>query len=627
MTIQFHLGQLPKIRRPALLAWGMDRAIVFATNQSQPEVANFLGELAEAVALQAIQTHTTANDGGGAINAQLHFYESAPSPQYPQLKRLLAHASTADSAHSYGTHLTHHKQAAQSLHDLTQLAHQRFARMATAQVNDWLAYNQRGNDGQQSKRQEPWHFVFLTDLHDLAIDQPAALQTLKTLCEQGPRAGIVPILLSTPTQSLHHAASNDHTPLHFKYLNAFWDDVVPKAWGLSFPSGRTTQPINQHAELWRLLNKFGMILGLEASMGHALAQTLMDVAQVGAEQASGLDFLNVRLGLSTASSKPLAFRLGEASDCYHAFIGGANRSGKTTLINNLILGACEAHTPQQLQLSLLDFKNNVGFGAYKGLAHIATLIESQDPSTVERALSTFANAIDERSQLFAAQPQLVNGTLNKYNALAVKHNLPTLPRWVMIVDEAQVLFENRALKPLAKHMLTRISRMGAGLGLHLIICTQSFQNVEFEGDVKGQFRLRVGLKLANSAECRTLMGHDNDAPLHLNPTRGSYQAVVNNEYGLPRGNQVVDLDALPDDLFLQRLAALKAKFPAATGSSAERTSVSTDSQSVASVQSAFENKPYIYQPPSQLTPNVELGDWAVSEQGGTSSTKQLSVTS
>ena len=53
------------------------------------------------------------------------------------------------------------------------------------------------------------------------------------------------------------------------------------------------------------------------------------------------------------------------------------------------------------------------------------------------------------------------------------------------------------------------------------------------------------------------MGHDNDAPMQLRMKDGfPRQAVLNTEDGLPRGNQVVDLEIVEDEEVGRRLSGL-----------------------------------------------------------------------
>jgi FtsK/SpoIIIE family len=548
-VIQFHLGQLPKIRRPALLAWGMDSAVVLAQSPHNTGSVDLVTQLAEAICLQLLSETPTS---------KLHFFEASPNPRFAHTKRVLANVQG-------GAHLTHVRQAAQTMQDLTQLAHQRFSRLASAQVNNWAAYN-----AQNPLRPEPWHFVLLTDLLALADQHSNELQSLQTLCEQGASVGIVPILIQNPLPR-----SDDHTGRVAKQLYGFWQAVLPRAWGLNCSGGvaaKQVQPFNQHPELWRVLNKFDMELGLDDSQLTTWADQLIQQAAVQTQQSAEADFLNVRLGTAVDSGKPVAFRLGEAADCYHAFVGGATRSGKSTMLNNLLLGACEAHSPEALQLSLLDFKSNITFGLYEGLAHVVAMLDSENvTATALHALTQFNQAIAERGRLFKAQqPDLVNGNLPKYNALAKQKGFAPLPRWVMVIDEAHRMFQgergnpqHRELMNLVNATLSNITREGAGLGLHLIFCTQTLRGFDIPQDVNDNVRLRVILNLGTEYGIGKFLASDNTAPNHLIATDTRKQAVFNIRYGQTNANQIADLDALPDAVISQRLKALKVKYPAA----------------------------------------------------------------
>ncbi len=568
--LQFHLGQLPKIRRPALLAWEMDSAVVLGQSPHSAGSVDLVTQLAEAICLQLLCEMPTA---------KLHFFEASPSPRFAHLKRVLANMPE-------GAHITHVRQAAQTVQDLTQLAHQRFARLASAQVADWAAYNAKNE-----LRPEPWQFVLFTDLLALAEQHPSDLQSLKTLCEQGSQVGIIPILIQNPLPQ------GDHSRRSAEALYSFWQGVLASAWGLDCSHGTAAQqvkPINQHPELWRVLNKFDMALGLEANELSAWADSLINQATAQTQQSAEADFLNVRLGTSVESGKPISFRLGEAADCYHAFVGGATRSGKSTMLNNLLLGACEAHSPEALQFSLLDFKSNITFGLYEGLAHVRALLDNDNiTATAIHALTQFNQAIAERGRLFKAQqPDLINGNLPKYNALAKQKGFPSLPRWVMVIDEAHRMFQadrgnplHRELVNLVNTTLSNVTREGAGLGLHLIFCTQTLRGFDIPQDVNDNVRLRVILNLGTEYGIGKFLASDNTAPNHLIATDTRKQAVFNIRYGQSSANQIVDLDALPDAEISHRLKALKAKYPATQSAIPQLETIETTNQDVASLMS------------------------------------------
>jgi len=114
------------------------------------------------------------------------------------------------------------------------------------------------------------------------------------------------------------------------------------------------------------------------------------------------------------------------------------------------------------------------------------------------SFDSYLAAIKQRKQLF--RQHLGVQTLAEYNAIAKQ----PLPYWLMIVDEAQSLFEERITKKAAKTLIKTIARKGAAFGLHLIFSTQSYQNVELEKAEKDQFRLRIAFQHASAMGCNAL---------------------------------------------------------------------------------------------------------------------------
>ena len=174
--------------------------------------------------------------------------------------------------------------------------------MATAQASTWAEHTARAVAKQQ--RAEPWHCVVFTDLHALAEHQGTALQHLKTLCSQGPRAGIVPLLIKRPVPDWLH---QQNAPMYLRQLAVFWGEVLPQAWGLSWPGAAPTNPdpMNQDPELWRLLTKFG--LTLQAREQGAQADRLIDALTQQQAEASDKDFVNVPIGQSVETASPWPF--------------------------------------------------------------------------------------------------------------------------------------------------------------------------------------------------------------------------------------------------------------------------------------------------------------------------------
>ena len=521
---QVQIGSLGQLQLPACLPYDVSHLWLFAQDAtSLPQAA----EVCEAVALQLLAQYAPGQ-------ARMLLFEVSPSPHFAQLKRLFA-----ASEQRWGEQLFTAKDCLKRLTEWEELVHRRFALLAQAGAADIHAYNAN------AARAEPILYLLLNGLGNALAELQPLLQ-LETLCRQGAAVGIIPLLLHNTQEQTDLQLPDARR----KALQSFWQAVYPQAIGLDMRG--QVQPLNIPSELWRLLQRFGLQLGV-GQLSKSWADDLLRATQQAQDNNGESDFLHIRIGL--AGANPASFSMGEKSDVYHALIGGATRTGKTTLLNNLIITACETYTPQQLQLTLMDFKDGVSFWEYEGLGHIAELYAptETDFTAALQCLSAFEQQMSARYNQFRSARVT---RLADYNRVADE----PLPRCVLIADEVQSLFEGRDYKQKAevKRLLSSLAKKGAAAGMHMILSTQSFQNVELESDVKDQFHLRIGLRHASAMGCRALMGRDNDAMLNLE----RFTAIYNSHQGEDKHNRIVALAALPD--FLTRLDTLKARYPSIT---------------------------------------------------------------
>lgn len=522
--LQLRIGSLGQLQYPALVPYQCRQPWLVVCDAATLPLA---ADVAEGVALQLLQQHALGL-------AQVALFEATPSPYFAQLKRLFA-----ASEQRWGEQLFTAKDCQKRLTAWEELIHRRFALLAQTGAADIYAYNAT------AARAEPVLYVLLNGLGG-ALSESQPLQQLETLCRQGASVGILPVLL----HNVQEQTELQLPDVRRNALQSFWQTLHQQAVGLDVR--RQVTPLNIPSDLWRLLQRFGLQVGV-GRVSQTWADGLLAATQQAHDSNGESDFLHIPLGLVGAN--PAYFSMGEKSDVYHALIGGATRTGKTTLLNNLIVTACETHSPQQLQLTLMDFKDGVSFWEYAGLAHVAALYAppEADFTAALHCLSAFEQQMSARYAQFrtARVARLVD-----YNRVAAE----PLPRCVLIADEVQSLFEGRDYKQKAevKRILSSLAKKGAAAGMHMILSTQSFQNVELESDVKDQFHLRIGLRHASAMGCRALMGRDNDAMLNLE----RFTAIYNSHQGEDKHNRTVALAALPD--FLARLDALKARYPSLT---------------------------------------------------------------
>lgn len=523
---QLQIGTLAQLRSPAYLPYHAQQPWLIQHDLERHALA---AELMEGVALQLLQQHSVGI-------ARVILFEATPSPQLAQLKRLLAASDLR-----WGEQIYNAEEFVKRLIQWEELIHRRFALLAQTGSPDIYDYNNK------AAYAEPIIYVFLSGLGALLSD-PNRLSLLKTLCDQGASVGIVPLVLHNLEEQTLALHPQD---MRHQSLDVFWQGVKARSMGLQLTS--TVQPIGVETNLWALLQRFELKLGL-GTFNSVAVNALLQQLKVRDQTHDKQDFLTIRIGL--IGNNPAYFSMGTRSLAYHAMLAGMNGSGKTTLFHQLILGACENYSPDELQITLMDFKSGVSFKGYEGIQHIAKIYALKKPNYAQSlaAVEQIIALIEDRYGLFHDHNV---DNIDDYNKVAAVK----LPRHVLIIDEVhKPIKEDKDWQraQVFKKQLASIVRQGRAAGVHLIVCTQSYHGLGFD-EVMAEVRLRVGLRLADMNHCAELMGlgHTNLAMM----TVPDFHAVCNVQAGDPQHNRIVALDGLSKELLEARLQALKQRYP------------------------------------------------------------------
>jgi hypothetical protein len=230
----------------------------------------------------------------------------------------------------------------------------------------------------------------------------------------------------------------------------------------------------------------------------------------------------------------------------HVLLGGRTGSGKSTLLHVIITNASCWYGPDQLQLSLIDFKKGVEFRAYaeNRLPQARVIAIESDREFALSVLEDIDRELDRRGALFRQHgvqniAQFRNGCSE------------ALPRQLLVIDEFHEFFaEDDGLSRSAALLLDRLVRQGRAFGIHAVLGSQSLAGCYALGkSTLGQIAVRVALQ-CNEADSYMLLSEDNPAARYLErPGEGIY----NDRSGLPDGNspfQVFWLDDADRDRYL-----------------------------------------------------------------------------
>lgn len=200
----------------------------------------------------------------------------------------------------------------------------------------------------------------------------------------------------------------------------------------------------------------------------------------------------------------------------HGLLVGATGSGKSELLRTLLLGLCLTHSPEQLNLVLIDYKGGASFHPFAELPHTAALVTNleRDSSLSERMEETLRGEMNRRQHLLAEHGQ--HSHLGEYEAARARgaHDGPLLAPLLIIIDEFAELLTDH---PDLIDTIVAIGRLGRSLGIHLLLATQRLDEGRLRG-LDSHLSYRIALRTFSEHESRAVIGTPQAA--HLPPQPG-----------------------------------------------------------------------------------------------------------
>ena len=198
----------------------------------------------------------------------------------------------------------------------------------------------------------------------------------------------------------------------------------------------------------------------------------------------------VPLGVD-ATGTPVTLDL--VADGPHLLVAGTTGSGKSELLQSLVLGLALSRSPADLALALVDFKGGASFGRCADLPHVVGQVTDLEPGLAGRALAGLRAELHRRERVLAER-----------RAASLDDAPPgTLPRLVVVIDEFRALADDL---PDFLPGLLRIAAQGRSLGVHLVLATQRPSGA-VSTDVRANVSARVALRVVDAADSHDVVDH------------------------------------------------------------------------------------------------------------------------
>ena len=186
----------------------------------------------------------------------------------------------------------------------------------------------------------------------------------------------------------------------------------------------------------------------------------------------------------------------------HGLVIGATGSGKSELLRTLVLGLAMTHSPEHLNLVLVDFKGGATFAGMSGMPHVSAMITNlaQELTLVDRMQDALAGEMIRRQELLRDAGNCAS-VRDYEEARAAGDVLEPLPSLLIVVDEFSELLSAR---PAFIDLFVAIGRLGRSLGLHLLLASQRLEEGRLRG-LESHLSYRVGLRTFSAGESRSVL--------------------------------------------------------------------------------------------------------------------------
>jgi S-DNA-T family DNA segregation ATPase FtsK/SpoIIIE len=187
----------------------------------------------------------------------------------------------------------------------------------------------------------------------------------------------------------------------------------------------------------------------------------------------------------------------------HGLCIGATGSGKSEFLRTVALGMIVGHSPEELNLVLIDFKGGATFSGLEPAPHVAAVITnlSDKAALVARMRDALMGEVNRRQEVLRAGGNL-DGIAAYRRRRRADPRLDPLPTLFIIVDEFSELLSQQ---PDFVDVFVAIGRLGRSLGVHLLLASQRLDEGRLRG-LESHLSYRVCLKTLSVNESRVVLG-------------------------------------------------------------------------------------------------------------------------
>lgn len=233
---------------------------------------------------------------------------------------------------------------------------------------------------------------------------------------------------------------------------------------------------------------------------------------------------NQKLLIATKEDDGAPLFVSPTENAPHTLIAGATGSGKSVLMQNIILGVASTNTPEQAKIILIDPKMGVDYFPFDGLPHLTEgVIDNQERAVA--VLNGLLLEMDRRYQVLRANKSQNIFELNR--KVSASERLPCLwiihdefAEWMMVEEYADVVSQ----------VVSRLGVKARAAGIFLIFAAQRPDNQVMPMQLRSNLGNRLILRVDSEGTSEIALGGERGAERLLG--RGHMAAKLEGHHGL-----------------------------------------------------------------------------------------------
>lgn len=239
------------------------------------------------------------------------------------------------------------------------------------------------------------------------------------------------------------------------------------------------------------------VVGVEVPNDRVATVSLKDVL-------SSQEFKNSKSPLTFAVGKDITGNiiLGDLAKAPHLLIAGTTGSGKSVMLNGIILSLMYKSSPEDVRMLLVDPKQ-VEFKMYEGIPHLLTPRVLTDVVKAGNALQWAVDEMERRFRLISDACVKDIGEYNRMEAVLTGRK-KKMPYIVLIIDEFSDFMMTS--KKDVEDRIVRLGQKARAAGIHMILATQRPTIECVTGGIKANFPSRIAFKVAGRVNSDVILG-------------------------------------------------------------------------------------------------------------------------